>query len=619
MAKIVDPDQLNQATEVVLDTGAKTIQLLVAGNLNDTAPGKTSGVTGIALYSFFKEEWKTDNALNKFKFPIQMIYEASFILINGWTFADAQSIDLVRDAGFQVSATGAEHSCIVTLGNMDNPAVDLAYYQQITGFDQTTANFDKTGELNENIQAYDGAAADYRDYLKVFLREQGKTYASYNLLTEQGLSALTYAAYRLPLSNGTDLNIVDNDTAVSSGVGSVSGVDYPELSVDYLTGNLYETASLTGGVGSDGIYAVNDVVQDAAGRWAKCTATGTAITSIATWQTFGGTSTWEAFSGERQIGTSYYAFNRIIDADDVGATSARTKEIHTWAQYQLRQASDINANTQGDAFGTVNGNIAVDLTDFVGSTLVTNPGTYIDNFDINDQNSIQFYDITVDGGGLDAEFVPVTSTVRTFPFVAAGNFVFSQNFVDEADATTRYTAYFAYHTTTTDATIAVAAPTGSASDITWTGTALDHLLGTDYFIASGFTNAENNGLWLINTVGSNTLNATKQDQAPVAEVLGATVTIEENPFESPTATIVDNNAGTDIDAQITAGTISWDYDYDFNVQRGAGTNGSDVPIFVIAIAEDGAQWVQVSYTITRATGQNISVNAVDELNYSNPI
>ena len=38
MAKIVDPDQLNQATEVVLDTGAKTIQLLVAGNLNDTAP-----------------------------------------------------------------------------------------------------------------------------------------------------------------------------------------------------------------------------------------------------------------------------------------------------------------------------------------------------------------------------------------------------------------------------------------------------------------------------------------------------------------------------------------------------------------------------------------------------
>ena len=101
MTKLFDPDSLNQGTEVVLDTGAKTIQLLVAGNLNDIAPGKTSGVTGQAVYSFLKEEWKTDNALNKFRFPIQMIYEAAFILINGWTFADQTTINLLRDAGFQ--------------------------------------------------------------------------------------------------------------------------------------------------------------------------------------------------------------------------------------------------------------------------------------------------------------------------------------------------------------------------------------------------------------------------------------------------------------------------------------------------------------------------------------
>lgn len=53
MAKITDPDLLNQGTEVVFDATNKTIQLLVAGNIS------TDGVTGQALFSFCKEEWKT--------------------------------------------------------------------------------------------------------------------------------------------------------------------------------------------------------------------------------------------------------------------------------------------------------------------------------------------------------------------------------------------------------------------------------------------------------------------------------------------------------------------------------------------------------------------------------
>jgi len=634
VTKIVDPDQLNQSTEVVLNTGAKTIQLLVAGNLNDTAPGKTSGVIGQAVYSFLKEEWKTDNALNKFRFPIQMIYDASFILINGWTFADQTSIDLLRDAGFQYiggTANTVENSCIVTLGNMDAPLSDLAYYQNVTGtteatvFDQTVTSFHNTGELNENIEVYDSAGTDYRSYLKVFLREQGKTFASYSLLSEQGLAALTYATYRLPLSNGSDLKIVDNDTAVGSGTGSESGVTYSELSVDYLVGNSFTTASLTGGVGTDGIYAVDDVVQDGNGRWAICTAIGTAITSITAYASFGGTSTWVAYAGEREIGTgNYFAFNRIIDADDVSTTSARTAEIHTWAQYQLRQNADINANTNGDIFGTVKGNIAVDLTGFIGDTLATNPGTYIDNFDVNDQNSIEFYDITVTTwgvatGGLDAEWIPNTSTKRTFPFVAAGNFNFSSNFTDELQADTRYVAYFAYTEQYSGATFATTASAGLITTITDSGNGFDLTAG-DYIFVSGFAASENNGLYL-ETGGSpaaGTITVTKQDGVnPSDETLGATVTINENPFESPNAIIVDNNAGTDIDGQIDVVTKSWDYDYDGNTQRG-NVAFADVPIIVVAIADDFAQWISVNHTITRTTGQNISVNAVSELNYSNP-
>ena len=89
MTKIVDPDQLNQATEVVIDTTGKTIQLLAAGNLNNVDPGSTSGVTLQAVYSFLKEEWKDDNALNKFKFPLQMFTKTDGQFINGWSFEDA--------------------------------------------------------------------------------------------------------------------------------------------------------------------------------------------------------------------------------------------------------------------------------------------------------------------------------------------------------------------------------------------------------------------------------------------------------------------------------------------------------------------------------------------------
>ena len=249
MAKIVDPDDISYVVdstaggsdEMEVQTGAKTIQLLAQGTLSDDAPGATSGISGKCLYSKCKEIWKADNALNKHRFPIQMIYEASFVWINGWGPADDQTRDLIRDAGFQES-DGRENACIISLGSMDDSDNDLAYYANVAGFDQSTSVFDKTGELNENVQIKGtGGSPDNTGYFKAFLREMQKTYASYNLLTEQGLAALTYQAYRLPLANASDLNVVDNDTVVgTTDAGSVSGVKYSELTVDYIVGQLYE-------------------------------------------------------------------------------------------------------------------------------------------------------------------------------------------------------------------------------------------------------------------------------------------------------------------------------------------------------------------------------------------
>jgi hypothetical protein len=431
MAKIVDPDQLNQATEVVIDVGAKTIQLLIAGNLDDNDPGKSSGVTVQAVYSFLKEEWKDDNSLNKFKFPMKAIFEAKFEMINGWEWADQQSIDLLRDGGFRYTTDDSEYACIISLGDMDDSTGDQAYYQQTVGFDQSTATFDKKGEVNENIEVYDTGAGDYRDFLKVYLREQGKLFSEGNLLVDQDLSALTYQAYRVPLSNADDIKISIGDAEIATGV-PFDGMDW-----SYLKGTGFsEWVDATTYTGEDVVYSTTE------GRWYFTPTGGTSDgddTDLPTSDT--GVTDWEPYSGERQIGVNYYAFNRICDGNN-----GLAERIYEKAQYDLRQSSNINADGEGGAsqggFGTVNGDVAVLLCNFLGETLQTNPGVYIDNFNVNDQNRIEFFDITIDGGGVDSESVPVTTTKRTFPFVSAGDMEFSANLVSEPDADTKYIMYF---------------------------------------------------------------------------------------------------------------------------------------------------------------------------------
>lgn len=533
MTKLVDPDSLNQATEVVIDTGAKTIQLLVAGNLDDNSPGKTSGVTLQAVHSFLKEEWRTDAALNRFKFPLKPIFEAKFNWQNGWAPADAQTRDLIRDAGWQ-EIDGSRYSCMISLGAF-NATSDQAYYQNVTGFDQSTLNFDKTGELNEAVQILDESGSptfNFLTFFKAFNRIEAKSYDEYNLLTEQDISSLDYRAYSFPLSNeNLDIKVTNSDATVSS------TSPWNNVTIDYHVGNLFASFA------PSTAYSLDDVVQDAddTGRWFICTVAGTsgAGGSPLSVSNDSGTATFVSYAGERQIGSSWFAFNRIVDAND--STAAITKEeIYERLQWELRQVTDINDDIAGDAFGTVNGNIAERLAFFEGDTLKTFGGVYIDDFNANDTNALSFGDITVDGGGLDAFGVPVTTTDRTFPFVAAGTLSFSANYV--ADATAEYRMYF----TNDDA-------------------------------------GDNAG----------------------------------NDYDTSGAIVVNDNGGSPIEGSITTATIAFDFDYDGNVQRGAGSAGVDAPVTVVAIS-NSVEWVIGEFTITRATGLSFPVNGGDDLVYNNP-
>ncbi|MEA3242325.1 MAG: hypothetical protein U9Q19_02655 [Pseudomonadota bacterium] len=612
MAKRVDPDDFTidvngtpTTEEVAVLTGVKTVELRVAGNLDDTAPGKTSGATGRAIYSFLKEEWLANSTLRRFKFPIKMIFEGSFIWVNGWAPANAQTRDLFRDCGFLEQVSSNENACMISLGSMNAPGSDLAYYTQASGWTAATTDYDKTGELNENIDIT-GATT----FKKSFLRVQGKIYSEYNLLSEYGISAITYQAYSFPLTNLIDQKINETDGNIDT-IGPYTG-----MKVNYLLGSSFTTWANTT------VYAAGAVVLDAIrqsggssnGTWwftpAGGTSSGTGTADDV------GVTDWEAYDGEEQIGDEWFAFNRVVTCN-----AGTDQETYNYLMRQLRLTTDINANDTTSinqrGFGVVNGEVAALLCDYVGDSLRPRPGVLLRGFDTNSTNNILHSDITVDGGGLDTESLPATTTQRAFPFVAAGNYNFSQNLVDELDVETVYTVYFEYITTTAGSyTLTLNA--GSTGDLTWASTDLDHIIATDYVHLSGFaTTPAMDGLYLVDSVGANTMQITHQEGVTIITET-ATITVLENPFESPGAVIVNDNGGTPMDAQITAGTIAWDFDYTNNVQGGR-TADTDAAIHVVAQALDGAEWTEATHTITKATGQNIPVNAGDELNFSNPV
>lgn len=614
MAKVVDPDQLNQATEVVFDKINKTIQLLIAGNLNDTAPGRTSGVTGQAVYSFCKEEWLTDATLNELKFPFDPIFEQKLVLVSGWSWEDAQTRDLLRDVGWK-QVDGAEYAGLQSLGNF-NLGTEQAYYQQVAGFDATAdasvTLFDKTGEVNEAVEVKGaGGTPDYSGFLKVFLRPQAKTYAQGELKADQALSAVDYRFYGVPLTDGDD--ITDGSGApTADGTIDASG-PYTGMTVDYLKGSGFTTVAIT-------TYATGDVVRDGVGRWAFCTAGGTVTGGTGgSYSSFTGTATWEAYAGELLMGTTYYAFNRIIDGN--GGTA---KQIYEWAARQNRKTIDINNDTLGtpnqNGNGAQFGRIANLLAYFIGDVLHSEDGVAITNFDANATNNIRQHDITIDSGGLDTEGLPLVSTARSYPFVAAGNLVFSQNLVDEANVDTLYKMFFEYSVRETNTDIALTASSGNTTTMTSTAIDLSGWAAGEFMYVQGFTGTDtNNGMYYATgTPAANSIDLTKVDGITVVdETAGDTVSLDHDPYDSPDAIVVNDNAVSPITGQITSGTISFTFDYTNNAQGGRTPN-SPANVVVMAQGIPGARWIDAYFTITAAVGLNFPVNAANELVYSNP-
>ena len=161
MAFITDPDQLNQATEVVILTGPRTIQLAAAGNLNDAgSTAADNGVTGQALYSFLKEEWKNDALLIPHPFPMVAITPEQFEFTADWEPADDTTRNFIRSAGWsEVDDNGnvkRQYAGVISLGTFEDGTNDQAYYQFGSDPTDTGAPVNATfpGVLNEAVQTF---------------------------------------------------------------------------------------------------------------------------------------------------------------------------------------------------------------------------------------------------------------------------------------------------------------------------------------------------------------------------------------------------------------------------------------------------------------------------------
>lgn len=326
MAIIIDPDNLALTTDIVIDTAAKTIEIKTTGAVSNA--GSTGGVSGQALYSWLKEQWKTSATFIKYPFPMEAITPEQFEFKDGWVPKDDTTRNLIRSAGWAEKNTSGvtlrKYMGVVSLGSIGGS--DQPYFRWNTG---SKVNFAFTGPINQAVQIYGDAAngnfdySDGGDTFTIYVREQGKTFGSSNN-TAIGAATLTYQTYRFPLSNATDLKVTTDDATIAS------SAPWNQIQVEFF--------------GTDQMRNID--------------------------------------------GTS--APFRIVVTDASG--SASTKQIYEKIQYQLRQNADIDAGAGSVIGATADAILSFVGETLVGATSVAIDGlnaNYLNSVELYDKNGVK--------------------------------------------------------------------------------------------------------------------------------------------------------------------------------------------------------------------------------------
>lgn len=138
--------------EIELNILNSTFELkTTSGNLS--VPG--TGVTGQAIYSFFKERWKEVPSITRYAFPMLSITNEQFEIQNGWTPLNDTTRKLIRTAGWSElvgTTVNRTYSGVITLGTLGS--TDQPYYTQDDSFTAVTQTTDFTGPVNEAVPIF---------------------------------------------------------------------------------------------------------------------------------------------------------------------------------------------------------------------------------------------------------------------------------------------------------------------------------------------------------------------------------------------------------------------------------------------------------------------------------
>lgn len=529
MAKIIARSGLVVGTELTIDETLKTFTLNVAGNLV-----AKDGVTLQALYSKFVELWSTSTYQDS-PFPMYAIdalsgqfqFGTDGATYSGWKPATDATRQMLRDGGWsEYNSAGVlarQYAGIVGLGVVS--AGSQLYWQKTsTG---APVNFTFTDQCNEGIQVFGNIAADAttttfddRTYFKGFVREYQKKYKD-SVLADTGKTSTGANLVNLLLSNETDLDITVADA-------SITGAPYSEINVKYFATAFSKAVDITGGTARDFGIVVDVGTHSGVDGVSNGTTTFTTAAAGIT----GATYTGGTLIVHEGAGKGTYTISGTPAAGSITTTVAVTgsasglsfslqratpvvatlQQIYTKIQYQLRQATTINATPSGTS---VIGKTASILLNFVGSALKagfyapTNPagggtGVTIQGYATADTNSFTSYDNT--------------AATRDYPYAAAG-------------------------------TISFNAP----------------LIGGGSSYRLMFTTLP-----------------------------GAT-----NDYGESGAVTVNNAAGSPITGAIGASSVSFDFDYDGNVQGGR-TAGTDAAVTLVGVKPGTGKFVVATGTLSRS-------------------
>jgi len=448
VAKITNKSSLNVGTELTVNTTTRLITLNVAGNLV-----AKDGCSWQAIYSKMIALWQT-GSYNEHPFPFYTIdalsgqFNIGFdgTRYNNWDFSGSTRLYL-RDGGwneYTPTTPGADgtatagtinstYAGIVSLGSVSGGA---QLYYQLTSV-AAAVNHTYTDAANQGIQVFgDASHGNFSSmtFFKGFVREYAKKYAE-SILADTGKTATGAYIVNMLLSNSDDLDIVNTDTDVIA----VPIAPYNAMRLNYFSTAYARDVDTAGAPRNFGIVVDVGTHSGKDGAGASAAVAMTSATGGITIANYyngtlnihnGAAKGVYTISGSGGSATSVPITTGLLGiASGASFTlqratpiSASLKQIYTFVQAKLRQATSINDVSGGTSVVGKTASLLMNWTAKLvcGFYAPSNAagggsGVMVEGLSDADINTIQFFDNS--------------AVQREYPYAAAGNLKFNSNLV----------------------------------------------------------------------------------------------------------------------------------------------------------------------------------------------